>query len=186
MGKARQASVPAKQRRRARAGAAQPAAEDGARAEAQAKIAATKGEVVHDGMCQFDVPIGTRIQRVIFRVPDLEDLAEIDQDVPLLPVGDELKAEADADAPTAMGKIMSDPKQLQVFMKRANLMLIATAIEPRLVARTRLAPEDGTLAVRAIRSQDRVYIFLVLTGLAGYTAKAAAEIAPFVEANGSS
>ncbi len=163
-----------------------PAAEDEARAETQAATARFNGEIVKDGICRFDVPIGTRIVRIHFRLPDLEDLAEIDQDVPLLPTAEKLQEEAEANPLQALGKMMSDPKHARVFMQRANRMLVKLAKQPRLVPTTELEPEDGTLSVRAIKSQDRIYIFLALNGLAGFSGEAAAEVAPFVEANGSS
>lgn len=150
-----------------------------------------ESRVIHpDGTVLFEVNVqGRGPQSLRFRVPDLEDLAAVDCDLPLLPVEEkaEVKAvdkvkEDDDDGTAALQKILSDPKATVRFMKRANRMMALTSVEPKVVDGD---PKGDELPARMIGSNDRIFIFLCLSGLAGFTEEAAVKVAPFVESESS-
>ena len=119
---------------------------------------------------------------ILFRVPDLEDLAEVDQEFPALPVDqlleDELESNDEDSAAKAMEKIVKDPAAMIRLMKRANKLICLCAIDPEVWLSPN--PNDGH-SVRSFLSGDRMTAFMVLLNKAGFNKQASVRIAPFVE-----
>lgn len=148
-------------------------------ATVQARERDVQQQVVRDGKVRFLIPVvgsGEPLD-MEFRVPDLEDLAELDLDFPLLPTEESLEVEGE-EPEDVLGKIMSDPQRCIRFMRRCNRLLRKTCISHRVVESLD-GMGDGDVFVRAVSSQDRMFTYLVLTGLAGFNQEAAAQVAPF-------
>lgn len=159
---------------------------DDARKEVQEETDRRRGAVLSEGRVRWDLTIsgGTK-RRLTFRVPDLEDLAIVDEALPLLSADEKIEEEAEQDPEAALEQILLDPKRTQRFMKRANKLLCVVCLDPLLTPEFRY-DEEGVLPVRSIGSNDRMFIFLTLVGFAGFDALGTAEIVPFVEAADSS
>jgi len=136
------------------------------------------------GRLDFDVPVvGVGPVVVTFRVPDWSDMAACDETFPLLPA-QEAEEQSAAESPTELQRIMADPVAHQRFEQRSNKMLSLCAVSPEIALSD--DPPAGQLPVRAIRSQDRLFVFLALVDLAGFTQQATAAIRPFAATVGSS
>lgn len=139
-------------------------------------------EYIRDGVVRFDVDG----RRLTFRIPDIEDTAALDEHLPLLPVDEQVEGDAENDPLAALGEILSDPGQTQRFMHRANRLLVATCLEPRLTEAFPAEPEKGALPVRSIKSGERIHMFLCLLGMAGFNREATAQLVPFAATSSSS
>ncbi|MEE8473567.1 MAG: hypothetical protein V3S82_10410 [Dehalococcoidia bacterium] len=147
------------------------------------------GALVGPGLIRFDVEVGKDELELVFRIPDLQDVAELDMELPVLPVEgaseESLVAMVeDGKQVEAMELLLAKPEGIKNFMQRASRLLTICSYKPKLVDEPEA--QEGSYPVRALPSQTRVYLFMSLMGAAGFTAAAAKEVAPFAGAGPSS
>lgn len=147
------------------------------------------GQSVGPGLIKYDVKVGRDELALVFRIPDLQDMAELDMQLPVLPT--EGKSEEDLVAMVedgrqqeAMEALLAKPEGIKNFMERSTKLLVICSHRPKLTEA--VEPTDGSYPVRAIPSQTRIFLFMSIAGAAGFTAAAAKQVAPFVGAGPSS
>jgi len=139
--------------------------------------------VVRDGCTHYTVPlVGGESRDVLFRVPDIEDIARLDLTYPLLDVDEHLEAAAEVNAEDALKKILDDPAASIRLSERVNKLLVQTAKSPKMS----LEPVEGEINPRSVRLQDRLFVFTTLMMLGGFNDEAAADIVPFADSEDSS
>lgn len=115
-------------------------------------------------------------QEFVFRVPDLEDLAALDSDFPLLPVDERLEEMVETNASGVFEEIAKDPKRLRRFMGRTNRLLSKLSLKPILTEEFPVEPVEGEIPVRSLSDNNRIALFVTLMALAGFNEQATEEV----------
>jgi len=120
----------------------------------------------------------------LLRIPDIADLASIDEKAPLLDV----HAAAMRKVATGGGALEEDklrtyltenPDAMIEFANRCKLMLIRCSVKPRIVAE--YTEKEDEVWVLSIPEPDRLSAAILIMSKSDFTAEAAVELVPLSE-----